>query len=235
MFFFDIYEAIGAWAYALSGLISLVIGLIALRGFMLFRNWRFLFLSLAFLVLSILPLTVFIDFFVSKATFNLPGNNAPILVIALALLSIVYADEIRKESIKITRTQWLVVGTLILPELILIIFLLSENHGDQSFFDYLYIVFYMGVAYVLIILVLASLFTYYKTKGGRSTLLTMMGFICLLFGQMIGVSIYVYVFIFALLPFAPSSAGYFLMVGFINLLGYLAFLVAMIRTRVAHG
>ena len=222
--------------------ISISIMFIALGSYLRFRNWRLLYLSVAFLLLSIpfaidlltysgiesessgwtLSQLYYISFIFSTASF-----------LPFALLAYVYFDERRTQAIKITTAQWIIGGVLLLAQISFIVYTLLFNYSysDSEFgiAPTLYLLNFIltNISYLLIILIAISLFSYYRAKKTKNTLIVMMGFVCLLFGQGYGVFNYLVHY----LPSTNYSVGNVLVTSF-ELAGYIAFLIALLRLKV---
>lgn len=246
----DLYFMVGEWAYALASLIALSIGFLAFRGYLLFRNWRFLALSLAFIMLAIAPLTQLI-FLIWSVSISTPLEDmisfAP-TCLALLLLAIIYVDERKKASIKITRTQWVITGAIILVELVFCIIELSAllSIGNalsstviwSSIADY----FALAIIYILSTLTITSLYAYYRSKKSNITLLTAVGFTCITFRYIAYIIVYIPVtttsFFHLPIDVIAEMEGitlFWTAQSMIFLIGYLLFLAAIVRVRVSNG
>ncbi len=224
--------------------VAISIMLISLTSYLKFRNWRLLFLSVAFFLLSIPPTIHLIAY--SGLVSQLPAGSSSVLygisfifstasVVSFALLAYVYFNERKTQSIEISRTQWVVGGLLILAEVVFAIYVVNSSveyldlsSGSVSSGYLPLLNFVLGsVAYVLIILIVISLFSYYRAKKTRTTLVVMIGFVCLLFSQGYGIFIY---FLYVI-PTHNHYLSYGLVTSF-ELAGYIAFLAALLRVKV---
>ena len=213
--------------------ISISIAIIALKSYLRFRNWRFLFLSLAFFILSIPPLFVIFPILFNSNQYSHFFYVASVL--PFALLAFVYFDERRKQSIKITRSQWIIGGLPIIAYIILLSYILIPILGrmdlasEFGLMNYLNLIEYISgsIGYLLIILIVMSLFSYYRVKRTVNTLVVMIGFICLLFSHGFGLIYFVSIFI----PRQDLLLEIGLMRSF-ELAGYIAFLAALVRLKV---
>jgi hypothetical protein len=218
--------------------------LLSLTSYLKFRNWRLLFLSVAFFLLAIPPTIHLIAY--SGLVSQLPSGSSSVLfgisfifstasVISFALLAYVYFNERKTQSIEISRAQWVIGGFLILAEVGFAIYVVNSSSGyldlssasTSSGYPALLNFLLGSVAYVLIILIIISLFSYYRAKNTRTTLVVMIGFVCLLFSQGYGIFIY---FLYVI-PDQSYYLGYGLVTSF-ELAGYIAFLAALLRLKV---
>jgi hypothetical protein len=218
--------------------VSVCITLIALRSYFKFRNWRLLFLSVAFLLLAISPtINLLINlsamFFLSAWWYSALSYFSYIFSIAtilpFSLLAYVYFNERKTQSITITRRQWSVGGAIFLVQLGSVIYEFDSFHGyyptlGGSSYPFLVDFISGSLASLLIVLIVISLWSYYQARRSRNTLLVMTGFICLFIGLGFGI-IYI-----ALLHSDPLFSIGFLQL--VELSGYIAFLVALIRLKV---
>jgi hypothetical protein len=223
--------------------ISISIMLIALTSYLRFRNWRLLFLSVAFLLLAIPPTLNLLASMEVELGLS-PWTVSELLyasfifstasVLPFAILAYIYFNERKNQSITITRPQWAFGGLLLLAEVGFIIFILLTNFGYTdlssafSTWQLLSLLNFISssVAYVLIILIVISLFSYYKAKKKKNTLVVMMGFVCFLFSQGYGIFNY---FLYTLAN--PNVLGFGLVLS-LQLAGYIAFLAALLRLKV---
>jgi hypothetical protein len=221
----------------LIGPISLSVALISLRSYLKFPNWRLFFLFAAFLSLSIPPTIRFVfAFFPVWSLIDIYYLSYLIAsVLPFFLLAVVYSNERKTQSIVITRNQWIVGGLFILLEIGFILEVLIFDYGRYDYSaasggaTYLALIeFIIGsLGYLLLILTVISLFSYYRAKRTRNTLVVMIGFVCLLISHAYGVVNYVLL----LVPLHDYNLEYWL-VGSIELAGYIAFLAALIRLKV---
>ena len=98
------------------GPVALIIGLITIRGYWIFRNWKFLFLSMAFLLISIGPMfdwLTYLGFLVSLRIYpfwQYQTFKFGVSMAAFMLLAFIYTDEHRTSSIKVSKLQWIAVA-----------------------------------------------------------------------------------------------------------------------------
>ncbi len=236
---------ISEWVIFLAGGIGLIIGLIAMRGFIAIKSRRLLLLSLAFLSLAaLMPIEAILFFHLSGSSSFNDYNiwiylSEGIFLFSLLLLLIIYTNERRDEAVKITRDQWIVATVFILIGSIWLLVLSNIFLGgplpQRALIDnIIYLTSFL--AYVLIVLILVSLFALYKVMGSKRTLLTMFGFSCVWIGQALifpGVNV-VLLFI---LSYALLGNGWnlYLTSGLLMFIGYLAFLVWILRARSSNA
>jgi hypothetical protein len=226
------------WSAPLVGPVALTIGLISLRGYLLFRNWKFLFLSMAFILISIKPL---LDLLLNL---NLFANSRlipfwqsrevelGISILAFMLLAFLYTDEQRTSSIKISKLQWVAFAILAISYPVIGFinvgssFWVSFSGGYQAWISLLFV---NWIFYVIILIVIMSLLAHYRIKRSSITILSIVGFICILLG-------YAYPLL-STITFLDSWPGLFYLgfAGPVTLFGYVLILVAIIQTRVSHG
>ena len=224
--------------------VALIIALISLDSYRKFRNWRLLFLSVAFLLLSIPPLIDLVRYsgalsglsdWIDSELYYVSLIFSLFSGVPFALLAYVYMDERKKQSIEITRGQWIAGGFLILAEAAFVLSGLGsyigaiDPYSGPSSLGVMFLVLFVtgSISYVLIILAVISLFSYYRAKGTRNTLLVMIGFFCLLMSHGYGVLGY----LIHTIPGQDQDLGGGL-VALIELGGYIAFLVALLRLRI---
>jgi hypothetical protein len=147
-------------------------------------------------------------------------------VLPFAILAYVYLYERKTQSIKITRNQWIIGGAALLIQLSLIVYETTQYSYLFSGDNNLGLISFISESVTgrLIILIVISLFAYYRAKKKRYTLLVMIGFILLFFGLGYGVD---YVSITQL-----TIWDYYGVLPLLELAGYVAFLAALIRLRV---
>jgi hypothetical protein len=217
--------------------VAVLITLISLRGYYKFRDWRLLFLSVAFLLFSVPPIANLLQISYTGPLLGLSPWTISILayvsyifsvasVLPFAILAYVYLYERRTQSIKITRNQWIIGGAALLIQFCLIIYETTQYSYLFTGDNYLGLVSFIsgGITSLLVILIVISLFAYYRAKRKRYTLLVMIGFICLFFGLGYGVDY------FSMIQL--SIWDYYGFLPFLELAGYVAFLAALVRLRV---
>lgn len=236
----ELYQIIGILDIIIA-LIAISIASIALLSYIKVRQWRLLFLSAAFFLLFIphvLKPVVFSGFFTSLSAWDYDiilyvwFLFDAATVVPFGLLAYLYFDERKTQSVRITRSQWIIGGLLLLAEVAYIAtnLLINYTSGDPGvtiIFDtttYLFLTRFIlnGVSYVLIILIVISLFSYYRAKRKKNTLVVMIGFIFLLISHFITSTTLLMSADYSLTGLATS----------VELLGYIAFLAALVRMRV---
>lgn len=229
----------------LIGLIAAAIMLISLISYRKFRNWRLLFLGVAFLLISIWPISgpfltyVFPNLATGWSILEYSYLNAfysITLIIAFAILTYIYYNEIITQSIKIGKIQWFFAVLLILAELVFVYCYVSPlvyqlgyvQDGEIRNLLVLAILQYLfaGVSYILNILIIISLFSYFRAKHTNNTLVVMLGFIFLLFSQAYSL------FGYLLISISGDYSQEMLAVLSFELVGFLAFMIALLRVRV---
>lgn len=219
----------------LTAPILISIAVISLRSYLRFPNWRLLFLSIAFFILSVQPFFFVFSLFFSPIHFYLISYVT--FVLPFALLAIVYNDERRKQSIKITQRQWIVGGLMVFADIILTLYILMsiflriDSLRELGVYSDLFWagVFFSNIGNLLIILIVISLFSYYQVKRSVNTLVVMIGFICLLFSHGLGLLSY----FLPIIPMQDPFLGFGILRSF-EIAGYIAFLVALVRLKVVR-
>jgi hypothetical protein len=224
--------------------ITIAIALTAFASYLRFRNWRLLFLAAAFLLLSVSPVIQLVLF-----PGLVPGLSAWTAaelayasyifsiasVLPFALLAYVYFNERKTRSIEITPALWTVGGLLMAAGLVLLVYQIVAIYWQLNGVavtvapgPLVPIGFISGgVSYLLIILIVISLFSYHRARRTGNTLLVMVGFICLLISWLIDVLAFMWL--------SPSMYNYYLgqvMAATIALAGYITFLAALLRLKV---
>jgi hypothetical protein len=240
-------ETIENFADILSGLIALLIALIALNGYLRFKNWRFLFLGTAFLILAVplligIPLLLGILSNESLSVDTVLGLIVYLIyvgaVVAFAMLTSIYLDESRKSEMRISGTQWAIGAILIVAELTFLAYELtyhyfSSDNSSSGFNVYAVIeITALSISFALLVIVIISLISYYKTNKTTGTLLAITGFILLTIGQLYALSRFSRPMNSAL--FDATKGWGSTVFSIVVLFGFIAFLVATIRTKVFH-
>jgi hypothetical protein len=220
----------------LIAIISISIAIISMKNYSIFRNWRLLSLSISFFILSIPPFFSILSFLLSTVQFFLILYVASVL--PFALLAVVYFDERMKQAINITQEQRVVGGSLVLADIILIVYILLYIFPGAGILGFwpsynLYLIGFISanIGYLLVILIVISLFSYYQVKRTANTLVVMIGFICLLFSHGFGLLSYLY---WTNIPVQGTPIGFGLVEKSLELAGYIAFLVALVRLKVVR-
>jgi hypothetical protein len=238
---FDLLMYVYEWTSALVGPVALIIGLITLGGFLRFRSWKFLLLSVAFLVISISPLLQFLsymqllDISLLQVLLVLQTQALRYLLptIAFLLLAVVYTDELRNETVRIGRTGWITFGIVVASYAILAMISLTINNPNTLTGQ-----FFMApqlidgwICFTIVLVALAALYAHYRTKKKTNTLLTLGGFFLIMLGQ-IGPLTFVYG-----IDYGNEFAIvlFFLLEGPITLFGLLLLLAAIVKAKVSHG
>lgn len=225
---------------SLTFFVALAITLIALRSYVRFRSWRLLFLASAFFLLSLPPALDFIRLVWFPVTMDpwaldriefISYMFTLASMVAFALIAYVYWDEKRTRSINFSRGQ-IVLGVLLIAAQLLFFLVaswwrLSEIAMPYNLTAVLYLAF-TNVSCILTIFIIISLYSYYLTKGTTNTLVAMVGFILILLGQAYGIYSSMAQELLSN-AFGDQEALSFI-AGF-ELLGYLAFLIALVRLR----
>ncbi|GEM_PF-2094010 len=240
------YQMLVAWANLLIGAISLAIASIGLRGYLRVKNWKSLFLTIAFLIISVSSL-----FSIPQAaglaqwSTLLPGPGSgygqllPILrtilqSVAFILLATIYADELRARIIELSRAQLDALSVLLAIILVTVSYVGIESalyfpFGLLALITYVF----AAISTLMLLLIVASLFSYWRENDDSSTLIILTGFVFILAYEL-----------FITLSFDQSflewvntiTNGLAEPIGAIfSLLGYALFLLAIIRLRVRHG
>jgi hypothetical protein len=225
---------------SLTFFVALAITLIALRSFARFRSWRLFFLAAAFFLLSLPPALDFIRLiWLPMAMDPWALNRIEFIsymftlasVVAFALIAYVYWDEKKTRSIQFSRGQIALCVLLIAAQLSFFLFAswwrLSEISMPDNLTAVLYLAF-TNVSCILTIFIIISLYSYYRTKRTANTLVAMVGFILILLGQAYGVYSSIAQELLSN-GFGNQKALSFIAV--FELLGYLAFLIALVRLR----
>jgi hypothetical protein len=235
-----------AWANLLIGAISLVIASIGLRGYLRVKNWKSLFLAFAFLIISFSSL-IFLPQAagLTQWSTSLPGSGSgygQLLTIfktifqsiAFILLAAIYADELRARIIELSRAQMDVLSILLAIILVTISYVGIETALHFPF-GLLVLITYISsaISILMLLLIVVSLYSYWKENDDSSTLITLTGFVL--------ISIYE---IFSILSFdqpffewinTVTNGRAELFGAVFSLFGYAFFLLAIIRLRVRYG
>jgi hypothetical protein len=232
------------WSTTLVGPVALIIGLITLVGFARFRSWKFLLLSIAFLVISISPLLQFLSYMqlldssLYQLYYVLQTHAMRYLLptISFLLLAVVYTDELRTATVRIGKTGWITFGILVASYAILAIIIPFAINQLDPFRER----FIIGLApqiidgwicFTIVLVAIASLYAHYQTKKKTNTLLTLAGFVLILLGQTGPLNLE---FLYAY-PNEWSWALYLILVGPITLFGFILLLAAIVKAKVSHG
>jgi hypothetical protein len=154
---------------------------------------------------------------------------------AFTLLTYVYSNERKAQSIKITRTQWLVGGLLGLVAMGFNLFMLISAIAGHIFIEYAATILLGGISTLLIIYIVISLFSYYRVKKHSNTLVVMTGFVCLLLSKMV-IAFHAILLITNAPSAGPQYRGEFSawsgLAALIEVGGFIVFLVALLRLKV---
>lgn len=229
--------------------ISLTISGVSLRNYVEFRNWRLLFLTFAFLLLAIPPTILTLQ--VSGALSSLSHDTMDELnyvafifsassFVPFAFLGYVYSDEMKKQSIKITGRQWAWASALVISAFALYTYAFLNGYKSENLFagqtipDQLNALYFLmnGISDLLIVVIIVSLFAYYRAKGKKNTLVVMTGFSCLFISQLCSMLSYNLIARDNIASISWSGGADPLTEG-IALIGYFAFLLALVRLKVS--
>jgi hypothetical protein len=222
----------------ITAVVALSIALMALKGYVRFRSWRLFFLATAFLILSMSPLldtARLLGDYLATSQWTLDALEfASYLftlcsVAAFFLIAYVYWDERRVQSIIFTRSQAIVGGGLLVIEFLLFLAVAWTPFSEVLRYQFqlptaLYLVF-TAVSHFLALFISISLYSYYKAKRTRNTLFAFIGFILILFSQSYGLFGWATEAISLMADYQSSLVA----TASFELLGYLAFLVGLLR------
>lgn len=236
---------VGTSAQILIVSIALAIAVIALVGFVKVRSWRLLSLAIAFALLAC-----------SMAAFPLAGlgwsywslydagsdmlflSEYPYILdiasftqmAAFLFIVVVYLDELRGRILEFSRAQLDLLAASIAVVVVLASygFLFYGNELGHPIFPFLS----MLTSLVLTVVIIFFLYAYFRQNKNASTLIGMTGFLLILsFEAYLALSYYAPLWsTFHNLTEGWSSA---IMVT-LSLLGYVAFLIAIVRVKVVH-
>lgn len=235
-------------------LISASVTLISLNSYRKFKNERLLLLAVAFLFISISALLKVYTYLQSvqrlgqgplseanvTSYFLTLSLISVVLIVGFAILAYLYYTERKALSIRISRPQWIIGGIILLVQIGFFVFyflfpltnfMSSAGINSTEFGDLVLANLISSVTStfycVLLIFIIISLFSYYRAKRTENTLVVMIGFICLLVGN--SFSIFGYLLSWAQYLANGQSLG---LTDVIELAGYIAFLVALLRLKV---
>jgi hypothetical protein len=181
--------------HSLTAIVSLVIAVIALAGYVRLRSWRLLFLGASFTILSV-PYLIDIWQFLGLS----PGSDGWAISelnyisfiyslfswAAFALLAFVYLDEMRRESIALTKKQSWMCVLMVTAEMVGVLVSFWFNHYNfLRFYDFLpnlLIMLSTMASFSLIIFITVCLFSYHQRKKKKQTAIVLAGFVIILFG-----------------------------------------------------
>jgi hypothetical protein len=242
---FDLLLYLQQWSSALVGPVALIIGLISLRGFVLVRSWKFLLLSVAFLLLSITPLLQLLGFlnlldsslFPALIILESQSLRYVIPTIAFLLLALVYSDELRTATIRINRNGWIVFGILVATYPVLAILALTNVDNPDPFIQQMInslipSVIDGWICYTLVLIAIFALYAHYRVKKKKYTLVTLIGFFFILLGQLAPL---LWIFEYRMQSGEWPMVLYFVLIGPITLFGFILILVAIVGARVSNG
>ena len=239
-------QTFSVWAQTFSAPIALLIGMMAFRGYVKVKSFPTLLLSISFFLLaslSILPILDVLNLFhlhaVDRWGFEDMATTIMVLdalsivqITAFILLTIIYLSELRNSLIQLNRIQ---LDTLAVALAALMVFSLfiyvrfSGNSYGHAVFPYLSAV----LSAVLVTVIVVVMFSFYRTKGHRNTILGMVGFLLILSSTACGILSYY--------PGISSSidnltGGWTPAIAAVtSLVGYFVFLGAIIQARMHHG
>lgn len=240
------YQMFVAWANLLIGAISLVIASIGLRGYLRVKNWKSLFLAIAFLIISVSSL-----FSIPQAaglaqwSTSLPGPGSGygqmVLIlrtvfqsVAFILLAAIYADELRVRIIELSRAQLDALSVLLAIILVTVSYVgvksaLYFPFGLLALMTYVF----ATISALMLLLIVVSLFSYWRENGDSSIFITLTGFVFILTYELFTTLSFDRSFLACVNTITDGRAE--LIGAVFSLLGYAFFLFAIIRLRVRHG
>ena len=235
-----------AWAHVLIGAISLVIATIGLRGYWNIKNGKSLRLATAFLIISLssliyLPEAFGIDAWPSSLDYVVSGEGQIITALStiaqsvgFVLLASIYASELKVHIIQFTRVQEDALGVILAVLLVTISYVAIESALIFPVGLLALATFLMAtVSTFMLVLISASLFSYWRECGDQNARFIFIGFVSILAYE-----------IYITLSFVPSFSSWIdgvthgladVLAIVIGLIGYASFLYAIVRLRVKHG
>lgn len=238
---------VGELALVIAGLIALLVSIMAFRSYLIIDNKRFLLLAIAFFILSVPRLMMFVVLIgVSDPLTFISGDLIGMVFIlfsmgsalAYALLVYLYEAEREEASVRVGYFQGAIGSTLIVAELYIFFEVIIKGTYPQVVFEnYLLwnagILFTYALSNIMIVLIIISLFAYYRSKGSLNTLLAMDGFIIILIAQ---TTTLIYLFEGTISTvYDPTRGWATLFNGIVSLVGFLFFLYAILGLKGYHG
>lgn len=220
--------------------IAMCVAILALWSYYKVRNQSFLLISASFFLMVIA--SAFGTFFLYGKIFSYDDSSAwqlqivivSITLMAFALLAYVYYYEKKVQNIKDTKAQRLVGGFLVAIELAIILYSAIYRLNVLPTFPAYLAAFYLisSVTFIVMIYVVVSLQSLYRVGMSKNTLIVLVGFSFLVVSSFVG-SLSPILFEVLHLSSSPESVYTFsALTGLITTVGYLAFLLALLRLKV---
>jgi hypothetical protein len=238
-------QAVSILAKVLIAPISLIIASIALRGYIKVRSESSLLLSISFFLLSCLSFLPIVEVL---GLFPWPSGNqgfeyidqtililnvlSIIQIAAFALLAYVYLKELKNGTIRFSRIQLNILAAAF--AFIIFYSLYAFNKYSGNSFGHPVFPFLSAILSVMLMLLIVTLvFSFYRAKGNRSTIIGMVGYLLILSNVAYGLISYDSI----VWSMVHNGAGDWAaaMANVLSLTGYVVILVAIIRTRLSHG
>jgi len=238
---------IGESFLIIAGLISLMIAILSMRSYLMIRSWKFLVLSISFLLLA-LPRLLLLPSFIGIWEMGSSDIVNPLTMTyvllsvgscaAFVLLAFLYHMERVEGGLRITAPLGALGGLLIVVQGILLLGLIGGEHASldgsavQGGLDMMSLLS-LVLSNILIAIIIISLAVYYREKRRTGTLLALNGFSLILIAQtltllLLGEG--------AIATVYDLSNGWLIsFTGGVSLIGFLAFLYAILRLKVSNG
>ena len=238
---------IGEITLALAGLISLIIAILSIRSYLIIRSWKFLLLAASFLLLALPRLMLWTSvagvYHIESTNITNPLTVAFILLsfgswIAFAMLAFIYYQERVETGVRITALLWSIGGILIIVQGLILLDIIGGGHiliGHPAVQDSLGMLSLgsLVISNVLIVAIVISLVVYYGRKRSAGTLLALNGFSLILIAQTLTL---LFLNEGAIGTVYDMSRGWLIaFTGGVSLIGFLAFLYAILRLKVSNG
>jgi hypothetical protein len=240
------YQMLVAWANLLIGAITLIIASISLRGYLGVKNWKSLFLAIAFLIISFSSIVYIPQAAgITQWSTSLPGpgsGNGQVLSIfitisqsvAFIFLAAIYVDEQRVHTIELSRAQIDALSVLFAITLVAFSYIGIKSAYYFPFGLLVLVTFiFAAISTLLLLLIVVSLFSYWRENDDSSILITLTGFVFILIYEIFTILSFDQPFLAWLNAVMNGQAELFVAV--FSLVGYAFFLFVIIRLRVRYG
>ena len=238
-------HSVSDWAQMIIAIVSVVIGLISLRSFLIVRSPSSLIIAIAFFLLAYPPSlhilsalglyqwpdpNSFTPDYITQMI-HLWDDTSVCQLLAFGLLAMMYLDQLKDKSVQFGRLQLDLLAAILALVVIYAAYTFEYNIGSE--FGHPFLPMLSAVVSVVLLLVfLTVMYSFYRARKDRFTLMGMSGFLLILFNAA-----------FTLIEFDRDSwnginnvtGGWGIALALIvSLIGYIVFLTAIIRTRLSH-
>lgn len=243
----------------LSGIIAIVIAAISLRNYLIIKNWRLLALGISFICLATIHFVLVLILSLPMedggnilSTLSMSHLDLVLLLssfgsaLSLIILACVYGGRWNGGAIHIRWHQAAMMPVVGAIGAILIYGSMRSHYfwKDEAFLsildrgwttDIFILLWILVISSILTVFIIINLFNYQRVNGSSSTRIAMFGFIFIFIGQMSSLVLLNNRSVWVVSDIYYNLNIYLFIVGMIDLMGYLAFLFAILSVKVSNG